>query len=1392
MNVEKNCRKHPTNTVIPPASSPLYALLFALLCGLAVSNPAFSFTINLEPLVTGLDNPVVITNAGDDRLFVAEKSGTIRIIDNGDLLPTPYLDLTNIVGSEYIEQGLLGIAFHPDYGTAGAAGEGLFWVNYTDKNGDTVIARYSVSANNPNVADPASSVVLFNIAQVNEDHNGGHIEFGPPEGAQRKRYLYIGMGDGGRSANGQEDGTLLGKLLRIDPSTDSTPNAPGYTIPPDNPNAAAAAPLGTILAKGFRNPWRFSFDAANGDLYITDVGQKDWEEINIQTAGTVSGKNFGWNIMEGVDCYSPATGCVETGLEPPTSAYAHDSGRCAIIGGHVYRGPKYPGLAGNYLYADWCSGELFALKKDSTGEWISNPVHTVSFSPLSFGVDRAQELYLAGSDGTIYQVVDADSTGNTNSLPVARDDSANTRKGEAVVISALANDSDPDGDVLTIGSVTQGAHGDVMLNPDGSITYTPNDDYTGSDTFNYTVSDGNGGSDTAAVSIRVIAVNSIPVANADTVTVKENTKITITPLTNDLDADNDPLTITDVSQATAGTVSMAGNNAVDYMPALNYTGADQFTYSIEDGNGGTATATVSITVTAVNSAPVDRNDSASTSEDSAVTIAVLDNDNDPDNDLLRIGKFTQAAHGSVRINEDSSITYTPAANFHGSDSFSYTVTDGELLGDGAIVSIQVSAANDAPTAQNDAADTRSDSTVAIPVLANDDDADGDSLQISAVTAGEHGTVTIDGDALTYQPATGFVGTDRFTYTIVDGRGGSDTAEVVVQVDRIVIPLSVQDDHAQTDKNTPVAIAVLDNDSCADGCALTVRSVTQGLHGNVVINTDNTLSYTPDADFIGEDRFEYTIHDDSGLSATAAVTVNISETHLNTPPVIDPIDVPPLSEGNTTSVPITARDPEGDQLRFSASQLPEFAKLIESESGAAELIFEAGHHHAGSYSLTITVTDNGNPAQSSSVTLQFVVRETNRAPVAQLPEDMNVPTGTRVVLDATDSSDPDNDLITFQWKFISLPADSRLSDQDIVSAESPTASFTPDVAGEYVLGVIVSDQSDATSADMIITAAPPNNVSPNASAGADQAVQTNTAVTLDASASKDPDSAPAELTFKWYFGAIPSESRLTEESLDNRNSSVASFVPDTQGQYQIFLEVSDGEASDVDEVIITATMNNLRPIARAGEDQQSEVGAHVYLDGSASHDPDNQPSQLEFTWNFSGLPSDSRLSNSDLLNATTMSPSFVPDVAGQYLIHLKVTDGVDTADDHILVEVAATAESRPASPTNLTATSYRSRVNLRWSYSGNDATFIIYRKLKGESEFRPIAQTTDSYYTDRISTAYQSADYYVIAENAHGQSDASTNIQVRINHRSWWKNNRSDSNDSDSDAAPGKRTYWRNW
>jgi len=354
--------------------------------------------VELAPVAENLSQPLFVTHAGDGsgRLFIVEKTGTIRMMQDGALLPAPFLDISSQV-SGGSEQGLLGLAFPPDF-----AATGYFFVNYTDTQGATQVARFQTSAEDPNRADPDSEFTVLTLSQPARNHNGGMLAFGPDG------MLYIGTGDGGGAndtfGNGQNPATLLGKMLRLDVT--SAPEQP-YVVPPDNPwvdvDWNGVDVRDEIWAVGLRNPWRYSFDRASGDLWVADVGQNQWEEVNFAPATAAGGLNYGWPIMESNHCFQ-AAGCDRTGLTLPIAEYQH-VGHCSVTGGYVYRGQVQPGWQGVYFYGDYCSGTLWALAPDGSGGWANAEIARTGLTLSSFGEDEAGELYVTDlSGGGVYRL----------------------------------------------------------------------------------------------------------------------------------------------------------------------------------------------------------------------------------------------------------------------------------------------------------------------------------------------------------------------------------------------------------------------------------------------------------------------------------------------------------------------------------------------------------------------------------------------------------------------------------------------------------------------------------------------------------------------------------------------------------------------------------------------------------------------------------------------------------------------------------------------------------------------------------------------------------------------------------------------------------------------------
>ena len=350
---------------------------------------------SVEPVVTGIHRPIDFVEIPDDsnRFLIVEQRGIIQLMVDGELQPTPFLNLQDRVyfPDGYTEQGLLGLALDPNF-----VENGRFYVNYTSKNprGMTKVSRFELSPDNPNAGDPSSESIIITVAQPYANHNGGMLDFGPDG------YLYISFGDGGSAddpqGHGQNLRTLLGTIARVD-VTSASP----YLIPDDNPFVEGTQALPEIWAYGLRNVWRFSFDIQTGDLYLADVGQNEYEEVNFQPTDSPGGENYGWNVFEADEVFrAPAI----DNTVMPVASYSHSQG-CSISGGYVYRGESLPELDGYYLYGDFCNGQVWWLVRDDDGNWHSDILFDTDMEISGFGQDTDGEVYILDHRGGIYKIV---------------------------------------------------------------------------------------------------------------------------------------------------------------------------------------------------------------------------------------------------------------------------------------------------------------------------------------------------------------------------------------------------------------------------------------------------------------------------------------------------------------------------------------------------------------------------------------------------------------------------------------------------------------------------------------------------------------------------------------------------------------------------------------------------------------------------------------------------------------------------------------------------------------------------------------------------------------------------------------------------------------------------
>jgi VCBS repeat-containing protein len=568
-----------------------------------------------------------------------------------------------------------------------------------------------------------------------------------------------------------------------------------------------------------------------------------------------------------------------------------------------------------------------------------------------------------------------------NNPPEANPDTAETDEDTPLNdIDVLSNDQDADGDSLSVSSVTHPSHGSTEV-VDGKVNYTPNANYNGPDSFSYTISDGNGGTDTADVSVTVKAVNDAPVAKDDTAETDEDTSAIIDVLANDTDVDDgDTLSVSSFTQPANGQVSL-DSGKLRYEPALNHSGPDSFTYKAKDSsNADSNEAAVSITVKAVNDAPVANADTAETDEDTATEIALLANDEDVDNTNaeLSLSSFTQPSHGTVSQNGDSTLKYEPTLNYNGPDSFTYKAKDASNAeSNEAKVNITVKAVNDAPTCQNLSIETDEDTPGS--VAADCSDVDADTITYEIVDQATDGTASVDGGNLKYDPNANFNGSDSFTYRASDGIANSEAAKVDVKVNAVNDAPVAKEESYSTDEDNTLSVdapGVLENDTDVDNANLTAVQISGPAHGTLTLNDNGSFEYKPQANYNGTDSFTYKANDgteDSNL-ATVSITVNA----VNDAPVADDQSIT-TDEDTPKEIALSATDvDEGDSLTYHVVSGPAHGTL--SGTGA-NLTYTPDADFFGEDSFTFSASD-GN-LDSNVATVSITVNAVNDAPV---PED----------------------------------------------------------------------------------------------------------------------------------------------------------------------------------------------------------------------------------------------------------------------------------------------------------------------------------------------------------------------------------------------------------------------
>ncbi|MCP4541931.1 MAG: tandem-95 repeat protein, partial [Chloroflexi bacterium] len=767
----------------------------------------------------------------------------------------------------------------------------------------------------------------------------------------------------------------------------------------------------------------------------------------------------------------------------------------------------------------------------------------------------------------------------------------------------------------------------TAVNNTTDVTYTPDTDHCGPDSFTYTATDGNGGTDTATVNATITCINDTPGAVDDDANTNEDTAVTIDVLDNDTDADTgDTLSVESVIQPNNGT---ATNNTVDvtYEPNADYCGPDSFTYTASDGNGGTDTATVNVTIECVNDAPGAVDDDADTNEDTAVTVDVLGNDTDADTgDTLSVESVTQPTNGTV-TNNTADVTYDPDTDYCGSDSFTYTASDGNDGTDTATVNVTVTCDNDAPVAADDSETTNEDTTVTIDVLTNDTDVDtGDTLSVESVTQPTNGTAINNVTDVTYEPNTDYCGDDSFTYVVSDGVL-TGTATVNVTIECVNDAPVATDDTEPTNEDTAVTVDVLANDTDVDtGDTLNVESVTQPPNGTVINNVTD-VTYEPNVDYCGDDSFAYVVSD-GVLSDTA--TVNVTITCVNDIPQVEAGPDQTVDEGGTASFTGSFTDPDIGDTHTVVWDLGDGNTATDTLSPTHVYADNAA---SGAYTVTLTVTDS----QSGVVSDTLLVTVNNVAPTVDAGPDQFTNEGTEASFTGIFTDPGVLDTHTIAWSF----GDGYTA----TGALTPTHTYADD--GAYTVILTVTDDDGGTDSDTLIVTV--DNVAPYAYAGPDRSVDEGEDVLFDGSF-VDPGTVDTH-TIEWDF---------SDGATDSGTLNPIYAYADN-GTYTVTLTVTDDDGG-MDNDSLLVTVGNVAPTVNAGPDQTVDENEQVHFGGSFTDPGSSDTHTIEW----------------DLGDGTTDTGALTPDhtyaESGAYTVTLTITDddgGVDS--DTLLVTVEEVGE-----------------------------------------------------------------------------------------------------------------------
>ncbi|BEP53838.1 hypothetical protein GmRootV118_10820 [Variovorax sp. V118] len=717
-------------------------------------------------------------------------------------------------------------------------------------------------------------------------------------------------------------------------------------------------------------------------------------------------------------------------------------------------------VSGRVTGSDIDSGDTLTYTKGSDpahGTVTVNPDGTYTYTPNPdfHGTDSFTVTVSDGHGGTTTSTVTV-TVSPVNDAPEAPD--YNETTNEDTPINGSVVGTDVDGDALTYVKGSDPAHGTVTVNTDGTYTYVPGANFNGTDSFTVTVSDGHGGTTTSTVNVTINPVNDPPTAPNYTETTNEDTPVNGKVVGSDVDGDT--LTYVKGSDPTHGTVTVNADGTYTYTPSANFHGADSFTVTVSDGHGGTTTSTVNVTINPVNDAPTAPNYIETTNEDTPVSGQVVGSD--VDGDTLTYVKGSDPAHGTVTVNADGTYTYTPGANFHGTDSFTVTVSDGHGGTTTSTITVTVDPVNDAPTAPNYNQTTNEDTPVSGQVVGSD--VDGDALTYTKGSDPAHGTVTVNADGTyTYTPGANFNGTDSFTVTVSDGHGGTTTSTVNVTVNPVNDAPTAPNYTQTTNEDTPVNGKVTGAD--VDGDALTYTKGSNPSNGSVVVNPDGTYTYTPNPNFNGTDKFTVTVSDGHGGTTTSTITVTVD-------PVNDAPTAPNYNQTTNEDTPVNGKvigsDVDGDALTYTKGSNPSNGSVTVNPDGT--YVYTPNPNFNGTDTFTVTVSDGHGGTTTSTVTVTIdPVNDAPTAPNYTETTNEDTPVSGKVI-----GSDVDGDALTYTKG--SDPAHGTVTvNPDGTYVYTPNPNFN----GTDTFTVTVSDGNGGTVTSTITVTVDPVNDAPTA-------------------------------------------------------------------------------------------------------------------------------------------------------------------------------------------------------------------------------------------------------------------------------------------------------------------------